>query len=88
LNSRENDSHGRDLEAVTIRHKLNIANRPRAKIDFAPKGTAFIDLALAGDQIVVSWWLYLAIPSLSEHPYIYFEVDFSGMAERPGPKLH
>lgn len=82
-NSSGNDSRGRDLEALTIKHKLNIANRPRADLDFVPTGTSFVDITLAGDQIVVSRWQYLAIPSLSDHPYIYFEVEIAGMAPPP-----
>lgn len=52
----------------------------RADLDFTPKGTSFVDINLAGDQIVVSSWLYLAIPFCSDHPYIYFKVEFAGMA--------
>ena len=48
--------HGRELplEDLITRHKLNIVNRPRADLDFVPKGTYFVDITLAGDQIVVS----------------------------------
>ena len=82
-NSCGSDSRGRELEDLITRHKLNIANRPRADLDFVPKGTSFVDITLAGDKIVVSRWLYLAFPSLSDHPYIYFEVEFAGMAPPP-----
>jgi hypothetical protein len=82
-NSCGKDSHGRELENLITRHKLNIVNRPHADLDFIPKGTSFVDITLAGDQIVVSRWLYLAFPSLSDHPYIYFEVGFAGMAPPP-----
>jgi hypothetical protein len=78
-----NNSRGRNLEVLTLRHELNIANRPRADLDFVPKGTPFVDITLAGDQIVVSRWLYLAFFSLSDHPYIYFEVELDGMAPPP-----
>jgi hypothetical protein len=82
-NSCGKDSHGRELENLITRHKLNIVNRPHADLDFIPKGTSFVDITLAGDQIVVSRWLYLAFLSLSDHPYIYFEVEFAGMAPPP-----
>jgi hypothetical protein len=69
--------------ALTIREKLNIANRPRADLNFVPKGTPFVYITLAGDQIVVSRWLYLGFSSISDHPYIYFEVELDGMASQP-----
>jgi hypothetical protein len=56
-NSCGNDSRGRELEDLITWHKLNIVNRPRADLDFLPKGTSFVDITLTGDQIVVSRWL-------------------------------
>ena len=45
-----------------------------------PWGTSFIDITLAGNRAHIPRWSYLAMPSLSDHPYIYFEVETSGMA--------
>jgi hypothetical protein len=78
-NSNGTDSRGSDLEALILHHKLNIVNKPCADLDFVPGGTSFIDVTLAGDRVNILRWSYLAMPSLSDHPYIYFEVVISGI---------
>jgi hypothetical protein len=82
-NSRGSDSSGNDLKALSIQHKLNIVNRPREDLPFIPGGTTFDDVTLAGDLTRISRWMYLAMPSLSDHPYIYLEVHFEGLAPLP-----
>jgi hypothetical protein len=49
---------------------MSVANH----LDFVPGGTAFVDITLTGDQVNVSRWLFLPTPSLSDHPYLYFDV--------------
>ena len=62
---------------------MNIVNRPREDLPFIPGGTTFDDVTLAGDLTRISRWMYLAMPSLSDHPYIYLEVHFEGLAPLP-----
>jgi hypothetical protein len=79
-NSRGSDSSGNDLEALSIQHKLNIVNRPREDLPFIPGGTTFADATFAGDLTRISRWMYLAMPSLSDHPYFYLKVPFEELA--------
>ncbi|EFX62974.1 hypothetical protein DAPPUDRAFT_119650 [Daphnia pulex] len=60
---------------------LNVANRPLVELDFVPGDTSFVDLTLAGDQVKILRWLFLAIPSLSDHPYIFFEISHSAFVK-------
>jgi hypothetical protein len=48
-------------------------------LDFIPGGTSFVDITLAGGQVNVTRWLFLSMPSLSDHLYIYFEVEMSAL---------
>lgn len=52
-----------------------------AKLDFAPGDTSFVDLTLVGDQVKIVRWLFLAISSLSDHQYIFFEIAHSDFVE-------
>ncbi|KAI9551053.1 hypothetical protein GHT06_007657 [Daphnia sinensis] len=81
-NSTSNDKRGSDLESLLVCSRLNIVNRSLTELNFVPAGTSFVDLTLAGDQISVLHWLFLSIPSLSDHPYIYFEINH-GNFDRP-----
>lgn len=77
------DKLGSDLEAFLPLHKLNIANRQLEQLDFFPGGTSFIGLTLTGDQINLSQWRFLSTPFLSDHPYIYFEVELANFEPKP-----
>ena len=68
---------GSELESLLARYPLNIANLPIADLPFNPPETSFIDVTLAGNAIPYQNWHYPDIPSLSDHPFIYFEVAFS-----------
>ncbi|EFX75998.1 hypothetical protein DAPPUDRAFT_107426 [Daphnia pulex] len=85
-NSSVNDRRGEDLETLIFGSGLNIANRLCDELDFVPGGTAFVDLTLTGSRLFISRWAFLAMPSLSDHPYIYFEVDSPDFT--PKPKAH
>lgn len=85
-NSRCSDKRGVELETLLDSSNLNVANRPLAELDFTPGETSFVDLTLVGDQVKIVRWLFLAIPSLSDHPYIFFEIahsDFVVPKRRP-----
>jgi hypothetical protein len=85
-NSSVNDRRGEDLETVIFGSGLNIANRLCDELDFVPGGTAFVDLTLTGPRLFISRWAFLAMPSLSDHSYIYFQVDSPVFT--PKPKAH
>ncbi len=79
------DQKGSDLETLILRNKLNVVNVSKESLDFVPAGTGFIDLTLAGDQVVIPRWLFLPLPSLSDHPFLFFEIKLNS----PIPtKLH
>ena len=65
---------GRELESLLARYPLNIANLPIADLPFTPPETSFIDVTLVGNAIPYQNWLYPDIPTLSDHPFIYYEV--------------
>jgi hypothetical protein len=54
---------------------LQILNQPLDQLAFVPAGTSFLDLTLAGSSVKASRWFFPSIPSMSDHPYIYFEID-------------
>lgn len=68
------DSRGEELELAVHRRNLNIANIEKADLDFKPAGTTFVDLTVYGDLIKLSNWRFLPLPSLSDHPFVYFEI--------------
>jgi hypothetical protein len=76
-NSSNTDLRGQNFETIIQSRKLNIANIPKAELDFVPKGTSFVDITVVDDQINVGRWIFLEVPSLSNHPYIYFEISIS-----------
>lgn len=80
-NSFGTDHRGSDLENLLIDYKLNVAKQPLESLEFIPGGTSFVDLTLTGDRINLSRWLFLATPSLSDHPYVYFEVTLSSFVQ-------
>ncbi len=73
-NSTLTDRKGLELESILSDYRLNLANVPICDLDFIPGGTSFVDQTFAGDGVTISRWFFLSIPSLSDHPYIYFEM--------------
>lgn len=80
------DGRGQELEGMLAAHGLSLANRPPALLDFVPTGTSFVDLTLTGGGALVPRWLFLPIPSLSDHPYIYFDLRLARASRGPPPK--
>ncbi len=72
-NSRQLDNKGRELEGL-----LGLANRPLNDFKFIPPGTSFIDVTLHGCCTDVMDWRFLDLPSLSDHPLIYFRSCTAG----------
>ena len=73
-NSKRNDVKGLELEHLLSKFPINISNKDLKTLSFAPQNTSFLDLTLHGDKLETSNWIYLDIPSLSDHPYICFSV--------------
>jgi hypothetical protein len=84
-NSVCSDKKGVELEGILLESKLNILNRQRWELDFIPGGTSFLDITLGTDDIVSPRWFFPSIPSLSDHPYIYFEILRSCQFHRARP---
>ena len=77
------DSRGAIMKDLISSHGFNIVNRPRDVLDFIPGGTSFVDITLTGGQVNVTRWLFLSMPFLSDHPYIYFEVKMCALPPLP-----
>ena len=77
-NSTRTDEDGRHLEDFILSYNLNIINPPKENLRFIPQGTTFVDITIAGTGIAmkVAEWQYVTKPSLSDHFYIYFTVNF------------
>ncbi|KAI9555026.1 hypothetical protein GHT06_020320 [Daphnia sinensis] len=73
-NSKITNKRGLEIESLIHNHNLSLLNRPAAKLDFVPAGTSFLDITLAGDKILAPQWFFPTIPSMSDHPYIDFEI--------------
>lgn len=71
-NSRLTDPKGRELEELLTDSGLGVANLPLSQLRFNPPATSFIDVTLQGHATEVFDWRYLDLPSLSDHPLIYF----------------
>ena len=72
-NSNGLNQRGRELESLLARFPINVANAPVASLPFTPPETNFIDITLVGHSIPILNWHYPDIPTLSDHPFIYFE---------------
>lgn len=81
-NSPTTDAKGVELECLIHSENLSIINSNTSDLDFTPGGTSFLDVTLAGDKVVVSHWFFPSIPSLSDHPYIYFKISRACHASR------
>jgi hypothetical protein len=89
-NSAFSDRKGVELEGILLECGLNVLNRNRSELDFVPSGTSFLDITLGTDDIVSPRWFFPTIPSLSDHPFIYFEISHSlqsNVSRPPKPLL-
>ena len=76
-NSKCSNARGRELESLLARFPLYVCNLPADSLQFAPAETSFIDVTLAGNSVEVHNWHFPDIPSLSDHPFISFELPCS-----------
>ena len=76
-NSVYTDQKDTDFEQLALVSKLNVMNATIDSLKFVPGGTSFVDVTLAGDQVKLHCWRFLPFASLSDHPFIYFEIDAS-----------
>ena len=76
-NSPCQNSRGCELETLLASFPLHVANVPVASLAFTPPETQFIDITLVGNSVPIQNWRFPDIPSLSDHPYIYFELASS-----------
>jgi hypothetical protein len=89
-NSAFSDRKGVELEGILLECGLNVLNRNRSELDFVPSGTSFLDITLGTDDIVSPRWFFPTIPSLSDLPFIYFEISHSlqsNVSRPPKPLL-
>ena len=86
-NSPVSNLRGRELEALLARLPLNVCNLPIASLAFVPPATSFIDVTLVGNMVKVANWHFPDIPSLSDHPYIVFELARHGTRFGRPPRL-
>ncbi|EFX69741.1 hypothetical protein DAPPUDRAFT_113390 [Daphnia pulex] len=82
-NSKCTNARGTELESVISDNCLQIFNQHLDQLSFVPDGTSFLDLTLAGSSVKSSRWFFPSIPSMSYHPYIYFEIDQRSTSSSP-----
>jgi hypothetical protein len=68
------DKKGEELEHLIIKNNLNVANVPNSKLEYIPSKISKVDVTLYGDKVKISGWKFLNTVSLSDHPYIHFEL--------------
>ena len=73
-NSKALDDKGRTMEEFCRAIGLSVANIELRHLSHIPSNTSFPDITLIGDDVAVSEWKFLDVPSLSDHPYIYFSL--------------
>ena len=69
------DKKGRDLEDLLHSLSLNINNRPRKELVFTPNCSSMVDITLGGDEVAIENWRFLDLDSLSDHPFIFFNIS-------------
>ena len=75
-NSGRTNKIGAELEFCFLDHALSISNVDIAQLPHKPLNTSFVDVTLEGDSISLSGWHYPFYPSLSDHPFIMFFVEY------------
>ena len=75
-NSGRTNKIGAELEYCFLDHALSISNVDIALLPHKPSNTSFLDVTLEGDSVSLSGWHYPFYPSLSDHPFIMFFVEY------------
>jgi hypothetical protein len=75
-NSAYTDQKGTELLDIILNKEFSIANTLLEDLSVIPQNTTFVDVTLAGNNIgdKISNWHYLDLPSLSDHPFIGFDL--------------
>ena len=68
---------GTNVESVISNLHLNIANKNKELLNFVPSGSSFVDITLNGDNTHIENWSFLRDASLSDHPFILFDLRTS-----------
>jgi hypothetical protein len=72
--SKITDKKGKELEDFILHQNLNILNTPKENMHYIPRYTAMVDVTIGEDKVKVENWKYLIVESLSDHPYIQFQL--------------
>ena len=70
---RKIDQRGRELERLLDQYDMHLASPPLYKLKYIPENYTFIDVTLGGENIQFHDWKFWE-DSLSDHPYIFFQV--------------
>jgi hypothetical protein len=70
-------------ENYMIKNNLSVDNIPNCKLEHVPLRTVKVDVTLSGDKIKVLEWKFWDILSLSDHPYISYEVEVGRPQRQP-----
>lgn len=85
--SKITDKKGKELEDFILHQNLNIFNTPKENLHYIPRNTAMVDVTIGGDKVKVENWKYLMVESLSDHPYIQFQLVLeNNLAKAPSRK--
>ena len=85
-NSCRTNKIGAELEYCFLDHALSISNVDIALLPNKPLNTSFVDVTLEGDSVSLSGWHYPFYPSLSDHPFIMFEVEYDRRSQASAAK--
>ena len=78
-NSSFTDQKGIELVDIVISKRLHVVNVLKEDLEVVPRQTTFVDVTLVGEKMSnnIANWRFSDIPSLSDHPYIMFELCLS-----------
>jgi hypothetical protein len=75
-----------ELEHCFLDHALSISNVDIALLPHKPLNTSFVDVTLEGDSVSLSDWHYPFYPSLSDHPFTMFYVEYDRISQASAAK--
>ena len=73
--SKKTDDRGSTTENWLKTLPIRIANEQISRLNYIPSNYGRIDVTFAGDKTDMKNWEFLDLPSLSDHPLIYFELE-------------
>ena len=81
--SNRTDNKGLELENFITMNNLKVVNVKIKKLDYIPLRTGKVDVTLFGDKLNVLDGKILDMVSLSDHPYIFYELEVGRTGKRP-----